>query len=221
MKKYFPVLLIVFGLLLLSCPSSLAAGETAWTIKWNSNGSLDEKINISGHNVVVVDKEWNSSRSGQELVLTRHIKNWQEYSKLNDRLPLEIKEKNFLLLKSSSLTMQEETLPGCLYEQFSNLADARLSIEVSGIIRDTTADRSINSTATWNLGNSTALPLINLQAIVFDGVILGISFFVLCFTIIFIIYLNHIRKVNQLITQEYSLEKAAEDFALEENKEDE
>ena len=91
MKKYFPFVFIVLGFLFVNCPFLLGAGATTWTIKWNSNGSLDEKVNISGHNVAVIDdKEWNSSRSGQDLVLSRHIKNWQEYSRFNDRLPLEI-----------------------------------------------------------------------------------------------------------------------------------
>lgn len=209
MKKYFPFVFLALGLLVICCYPLSAADPATWNIKWNSDASIDETVIISEPNVVIEDKDWQTSHSGQSLVLSRHVDNWQEYSKLGDRLPLELTQKDFWLLKFSSLTMKEAT-PGSLFEQFNQFRGARLSIEVPGIIRDSSADEKVDSTATWNL--STASP-VTLNAVAFDGVILGISLFALGFLIIFIIFASRIRRVNQLIAQEYSLERAAEEFA--------
>lgn len=210
MKKYFPAVLLVLGLLIASCSPVQATGETTWNIKWNTNNSLDETVTVQGHNVVIQDNEWKTSRSDQGLILTRHINDWQEYSKLGDGLPLQLTQKDFLLIKLSSLNMKEQVSPGSLYEQFTDFDGARLSIEVPGIIRESSAQEKVESTAIWTLSTAGA---ITLNAIVFDGVLLGIAFFALCSIIIFIIFLNRIRRVNQLIVQEYSLERAAEEFA--------
>lgn len=210
MKKYFPVVLLVLGFLIVGYSPAQATGQAAWNIKWNSNGSLDETVTIRNHNIIIQDNEWQTSRSDQGLILTRHINNWQEYSKLGDGLPLELSQKDFWLIKSSTLTMKEQARPGSLYEQLTDFGGARLSIEVPGIIRESTAQEKIDSTAVWTLGTADA---VTLNAVVFDGIVLGIAFFALCAIIILIIFLSRIRRVNRLIAQEYSLERAAEEFA--------
>lgn len=220
MKKYFPVVILVLGLLLISYSSLQAGDEASWTIKWNSNGSLDEKVIITNHNVVINDQEWETSRSGNQIILSRHIKDWQAYSQLSNNVPLNVVEKDYLLLKFSSLTAKQEATPGGLFEEFSQFTDSSLSIEVPGVIRNSSAQLNQNSIAVWNLADPQASP-VELDAIVFDGIFLGISFFVLCFIIIFIIYLNRIKRVNRLIAEEYSLERAALEFAQGENDKEE
>ncbi|MFA7149302.1 MAG: hypothetical protein WC109_10855 [Syntrophomonadaceae bacterium] len=217
MKKYFPVVILVLGLLFISSSSLLAGDEATWNIKWNSNGSLDEKVIITDGNVVINDQEWETSRSGNQIILSRHIKDWQAYSQLSNNLPLTIVEKDYLLLKFTSLTVKQEAAPGSLFEQFPQLTDPRLSIEVPGVIRNSTAEPSENSIAVWNLAAPQSSP-VKLDAVIFDGIFLGISFFVFCFIIIFIIYLNRIRKVHRLIAEEYSLERAALEFSQGENE---
>lgn len=216
MKKHFPIIFLVLGLLLFS-RSPLQAGDKAtWTIKWNGNGSLDEEVIISNQNVVINDQQWETSHSGNQMVLSRHIKDWQAYSQLSDSLPLEVAQRDFLILKIASLTVKQEANPGNLFEQLSRHSDASLNIEVSGFIRNSNAEFKQDTIAVWNLATSRSSPL-KLDVVIFDGIILCISIFIFCFIIIFIIYLNRIRRVNRLITEEYSLERAALEFAQGEN----
>ncbi len=220
MKKYFPVVILVVGLLLLSCSSLQAGDEASWTIKWNNNGSLDEKVIIPGHNVVVNDQEWETSHSGNQTILSRHVKDWRAYGQLGDSLPLTVVQKDYVLLKFASLTVKQEATPGSLFEQFIGLANARLSIEVPGAIRNSNAQASQDSLAIWNLASLESSP-VKLDAVIFDGIFLGITFFAFCFIIIFIIYLNRIRRVHRLIAEEYSLERAVLEFTQGENDKEE
>ncbi len=210
MKKYFPAVFLVLGLLMVICFPAAASDQAAWNIKWNSNGSLDETVTIRDQNIVIPDNQWKTSRFDQGLILTRHINNWQEYSRRGDGLPFELSQKDFWLIKSSTLTMKEQVRPGSLYEQLADEGGTRLSIEVPGIIRATSAQEKIDSTAVWNLSTG---GVITLEAVIFDGIVLGIALFALGAITIFIIFLHRLRRVNQLIAQEYSLEKAAEEFA--------
>jgi len=70
MKKFLPVVILVLGMLLISCSSLQASDEASWTIKWNSNGSLDEKVVIPGHNVVLNEQEWETSHSGSNYSIS-------------------------------------------------------------------------------------------------------------------------------------------------------
>ena len=220
MKKYFPVVILVVGLLLLSCSSLQAGDEASWTIKWNNNGSLDEKVVIPGNNVVVIGQEWETSHSGNQTILSRHVKDWRAYGQLGDSLPLTVVQKDYVLLKFASLTVKQEATPGSLFEQFIGLSNARLSIEVPGAIRNSNAQASQDSLATWNLASLESSP-VKLDAVIFDGIFLGITFFAFCFIIIFIIYLNRIRRVHRLIAEEYSLERAVLEFTQGENDKEE
>ena len=220
MKKLFPVVILVVGLLLISCSSLQAGDEASWTIKWNSNGSLEEKVIITNHNVVANDQEWETSRSGNQVILSRHINDWRAYGQLGDNLPITVVQKDFLLMKFASLTVKQVATPGSLFEQFISLTDARLSIEVPGAIRNSNAKVSQNSVVVWNLDDLQSSP-VKLDAVIFDGIFLGISLFVFCFIIIFIIYLNRIRRVHRLIAEEYSLERAALEFSQGENENNE
>jgi hypothetical protein len=217
MKKYLPVVILVLGLLLINCFSLQANDEASWTIKWNSNGSLDEKVIIASPNVVINEQEWETSRSGNQVILSRHVNDWRAYSQLSDSLPITVVQKDFLLMKFASLTVKQEATPGSLFEQFISLTDARLSIEVPGAIRNSNAEVSQNSIAIWNSANLQSLP-VKLDAVIFDGIYLGITFFVFCFVVIFIIYLNRIRRVHRLIAEEYSLERAALELTQGENE---
>ncbi len=217
MKKYLPVVILVLGLLLISCSSLQANNEASWTIKWNSNGSLDEKVIIANHNVVINEQEWETSHTGNQTILSRHVRDWRAYGELSDSLPLTVVQKDFVLMKFASLTVKQEATPGSLFDQFMGLTDASLSIEIPGAIRNSNAEVSQNSMAIWNLASLQSSP-VKLDAVIFDGLFLGITFFAFCFIIIFIIYLNRIRRVHRLIAEEYSLERAALEFTQGENE---
>jgi len=209
MKKCFPVLLLVIGFLFVTCNSVQAEPQATWHIEWNRDNSLNETVIIQGHNVVIEDSEWNISRSGQKLTLTRSSKDWHEYSKFNDRVPFRVKEKNFLLVKFSNLTV-DKAINSSLYEQFKNLEGARLSIDVPGIIQETSAPLRDESSVNWTLDDN---QVVSLAIIAFDGVITGIVFFILGFILVFLVYLRRVKKVDQLIAEKYSLQRAAEEFA--------
>lgn len=216
-KKHFPVVMLVLGLILMGCSILPASNETSWNIKWNSNGSLDEKVIITNHRVVINDQQWETSYVGNQIILSRHIKNWQAYGQIGDSLPFTVIEKNYLLIKFVNLTLKPEATSGSLFEQFAGFKGASLNIEVPGIIHNSTAESSQNSIAVWNLASLYSSP-IKLDVVVFDGILLSVFIFATCFIIIFIIYLNRIRKVNRLIVEEYSLERAAQEFIQTKNQ---
>lgn len=211
MKKYFPLLLFFFLLLF---PSHCLAGQLEWQLTWEEDNKIQEKLSIFGQDISVDEGEWNYSRTEEKTVLSREVENWQTYNNLSDRLPFIASEKDYILFKIISLKVDNKTaLPTSVYAQVAKLYGAELKITVPGIISADSAKEVNELTATWKFAQMENIVDENLllKATVFDGFCLGVFLFVFGFSIIALVFLVHIRRVNRLIEEEYSIDRVREE----------
>ncbi|MGI5912494.1 MAG: hypothetical protein ACOX6E_07950 [Syntrophomonadaceae bacterium] len=210
MKKYFPVAITVLFLLLVSCSLLYAGNLAAWNIKWNYDSSLDETVAIQGYKVTIDAKGWDTLHSDQKTILTRHVTDWNEYSKLPDQLPLEVRQHNFWLIKLSNITMVNKLNTGSLLEQLKDSgANFDIKIEVPGIVVNSNADKEGYFSAAWNYDSGKVMKLTTLE---FNWLALLLVLFLLSALIVFLIFLRRIKSMEQFIAYEYSLEKAVEEL---------
>lgn len=195
--------------LLLGSPGYVSASEVKWQIEWLDNGTLQEQVSISGADIVPADPTWVQSREGTQLILQRAIPNWSAYQAIQDRLPLQVTEKNHILYRQTYIGVSAEHPEG-LFSQISGADRFDLSVKVPGFIVATSADQKTEFLAQWSLPNSSALLTKTelLNVITMDGFLLGMGVFLLGLLIIGIMYFRRLRKANRIITEEYGVPKS-------------
>lgn len=208
-KQVCFTLLLLSLLLLITVP---AAGQTVdWNLTWQDDGSIVETVSLEKINLVLDTGEWQSSTDNNgHLIFTRQIAGWEQYHKLTDRLPLSIQSRNYLVMQRAVINSDDFVPdPQGLYHQIAAVPDAQLSIKMPGIIHDHSADTIVDSQeAVWKLGRLDHITTedLLLRATVFDGLLVGVLLVGGAVIVIGLLFLRSIRRVNQLIEEEYSLE---------------
>ncbi|HOB12310.1 MAG TPA: hypothetical protein PLM20_07740 [Syntrophomonadaceae bacterium] len=210
MRKQICFTLLLVSLLLVY--TSPALGQRVdWNLTWQDDGSIVETVSLEKINLLPDTGEWQSSTDPNgRLILTRQIAGWEEYRKLSDRLPLSIQSRNFLVLQTAVINSEDfAAAPGGLYQQIAAVPDAQLSIKIPGIIRDHSADLIVDSQeAVWKLSRLDHLTTedLLLKATVFDGLLIAVLLVGGAVIVIGMWFLRGIRRANQLIEEEYSLD---------------
>ena len=210
MRKQICFTLLLVSLLLVY--TSPALGQRVdWNLTWQDDGSIVETVSLEKINLLPDTGEWQSSTDPNgRLILTRQIAGWEEYSKLSDSLPLSIQSRNFLVLQTAVINSEDfAAAPGGLYQQIAAVPDAQLSIKIPGIIRDHSADLIVDSQeAVWKLSRLDHLTTedLLLKATVFDGLLIAVLLVGGAVIVIGMWFLRGIRRANQLIEEEYSLD---------------
>jgi len=194
--------------LLVFSSNAVLAGEAQWQINWQEDGSLQEKVTVYGQVMPDSYNDWQKDISGEPVIFTRTIKNWDEYNNLQDKLPLQIEEKDYVFIKSSKLTAVQQITAGTLYANLSGLDSMNLVIDVPGMITDSSVKPSDKHTVSWSIDNpgQTFNKDFSLKTITLDGFMLGISILTLGVIGLFIFFLGRMRSVNRLIDETYSLD---------------
>lgn len=210
MHKYLnlTIALIIF-VSVISVPRSAMGAEAEWKIQWGDNQQLLETVTISGTDIQVDDHTWKTTQTNGRLILSREVQGWDSYTKLNDRLPLQVNSRNFLILKMFDLKIAPyESNPKNLYANLSGLDNINIIMEVSGIIRESSADEVIDSKATWKFQpNDDLLPEgPMLKIITFNGFLIAVLLVLIALMVIGMVYVRGVRRVNALLEEEYSIE---------------
>lgn len=98
MKKYFPLVMAVFLFTLLFTTPVLAA-NTQWQLQLKDDNQIVERISFAGQAGLEGGLEWKQSEKNGVLVLEREVNNWQDYNRLAEKLPIEAKVKNYIVLQ--------------------------------------------------------------------------------------------------------------------------
>lgn len=207
MRKHLPE--IILGLLFLVFLTPVArAGEAEWQIRWQEDGSLQETVSVSGQLVENADSTWQKTSPGDRQVFSRTIKNWQEYNNLKDKLPVKANQSNYIVCTITEIKPDPQAAEGTLYADLSGKQPMNLQIEVPGMIRDSSADQTVQNSAIWQIEKpGTAFsPAFTLKAITLDGWMLGISILTLGVIIMFIFFVGRMRRVDRIIAETYSLD---------------
>lgn len=206
MRKHIPIVILSFFLLLLS--SQVALGSQAeWQINWQEDGTLLEKVTVMGMPMENTEPGWQKSSNGDQISFTRTIKNWDEYNRLQDKLPLQVEETNYVFCKTSRLTASNQSPAGTLYAGLSGIDRMNLKISVPGMIISSSAEPS-HKTVIWTIGNPGQRfnKDFSLKGISVDGFMLGITILILGIIGLFIFFIGRMRSVNRLIDETYSLD---------------
>ncbi|HWP98255.1 MAG TPA: hypothetical protein VN426_15525 [Syntrophomonadaceae bacterium] len=216
---------MLVALIILSLPS-LAQADAEWKIKLNGDRSVKEIVTLDKAGLQSEYPTWKASQAGDKLVLTRSVSNAQTFNQETDRLPLELKVKDYGLWQNIEVHSLSTPVSAGVAAAFMNQVQGmRLIIQTSGPIGENSADSLADgSTATWQLKSPSSIynEGILMKATVVDGFMMGIALFLLAFIIIAILFIRKINKTHKLIEEEYSLENlqpnAPDD--QEENEED-
>jgi len=221
MRKNFPILLLMVAVILLAVTGPLAAAEVpSWQLTLRDDGTIAERVTLPAGISCKTD-EWNVISGNEGLAAERTVKDWSAYMKLNDRLPLQIDKKNYILWQDVEIKNNMAAEPEGVAEAVLGIDASKIQFRIPGIMNanagtQTAEDQVEVTVADMNgLANGTAL----LQVTTFNGLMLGIVLFVLGFLVVVIVFMNRIRKVNKLIDDEYSLERAVQQLEEEENGE--
>lgn len=225
MRKNSPILLLMVAAVLFIAGGPLYAAEVpSWQITLHDNGTIAERVTVPAVSTGYQAPEWKVLSEGNQLVAERTTKNWAAYMKLNDRLPLQIHQKNYFLWQNINIKKNSEVKPvaGMAALVFNN-DKSNIVFQVPGFIGATignqvTEDKAeLNVPAVNQLRNGQSL----LQVTTLNGLMIGIVLFVVGFLVVMIVFANRLRKVNRMIEEEYSLEKAALQLEMEDQEETE
>ncbi len=208
MRKHLPAILLSLCILVLSTGVAMGS-EAEWQIKWQEDGSLQEKVVLSAAQPIQnLDASWQSSSSGGQQIYSRTVKDWAEYMHLKDRLPIELQEKSFIVCKATDIKASSQVLEGSLYSSLKDTQAMELKIDVPGIIQANSADELVDHTAIWQIQKPGTVfnEDFALKAIVFDGWMLGISILSLGIIVMFLFFISRMRRVDRIIAETYSLD---------------
>ncbi|PKM75872.1 MAG: hypothetical protein CVU90_15390 [Firmicutes bacterium HGW-Firmicutes-15] len=205
MSKHFRSCIILTLVFLVILPQVAAASDVEWQILWQENGILQEEVKITGGDIVPRDQDWNIRREGNQYILYREVKNWSSYQELQDRLPIKIRERNYIVFKQTEIDIIDDT--GGLFVQLNSLTGFHLTMVVPGIITGNYGDRISESSSNWFFSSSAELLKETriLKFITVDGLLMGIGIFFLGLLAIVIQFIRRLKKVGRIIEEEYSL----------------
>lgn len=194
MYKYFPLVVaaVLFSLLF---PMPVSASQVEWQITWHDDNTLSEAIIIDEASNLTNPVSWQTSRVDGKTVMNRKISDWEAYNRLEDKLPIIVESKDFLVFSLTLMNIDEDyssQKQGTFY-QLTGFNEGTITIKCPSFIIKSSANSVDNLTATWNLKqfeHSTNL----LQVLVFNGLWLGISLFVLGFLAVFWMYYRNLKK---------------------------
>lgn len=198
---------MLFFIIFITIPPA-AAKTTTWELNWNDNNNLEEKVVIPTGSVALEPEDWQCASIDEGTVFKRSVKDWESYNQLNDKLPVEVTVRDFLLFKviyfdPQEFTPEPDTVAGLVGDEAVDL-----SISIPGLIRAGSADKVKQVTAVWHLKNLNELSGRGkmLRVDTFDGFLLGLAIIILGILIIGLVFMSRIRKTHKLIEAEYSLE---------------
>lgn len=221
MKKNFPFILVTVIILLLLQALPAMAAQVQWQLIWRDNNTLGETVTINQKDFRVDDPSWRLVEKGDQMVYERNIDNWQAYQQLNDRLPLAAKTENYVLWRTTGFQASKLDSPAAgMYAQVSEMGDANIIMRVPGIIASSSGRQLNEDQVEFSLASlerqtdsKDILQVVNL-----DGLLIGLILFILGFLVIMVVFVTRIRKVNRLIAEEYSMERAQQIVEMEDKE---
>ncbi|HRW12984.1 MAG TPA: hypothetical protein P5549_07650 [Syntrophomonas sp.] len=218
MRKHIPIVFLSLFLCLLLCPVALAAVD--WQIDWQENGAVQEKVLVSGQELVHTETQWQKSSSDNQVTYSRSVENWQTYNNLADKIPVQAKVKDLFCCKIITLTALPEIQPNTLYAALKQNDVMRLQMNVPGFILDSSGTFGDNNIVGWEIDQPGQVfeQDFFFRAIMIDGLGLGIVILSFGVIVLAIFFAVRMRKVNRLIDETYSLDNVVIDDEEEEQQ---
>lgn len=195
---------LVFFFLVFPASAWGAGGDVEWQIMLKDNKAVAERLFIKNpwpelENLYRIKIDV----SKNELLIERETKDFEAYKLIDTSFPLDVKVKNRILWDNYIIKSDYENNQ-YIDELLAKSDKIMLSLQIPGIIRDSSADKTEGNTLTWII-SSEKKPDIFASVAVIDGfnlalVILGIGILLALFY-----FISSILKVNRIIEEEYSI----------------
>jgi hypothetical protein len=228
LSRYYMVIFLI--LFLFTFNSTALAGEYQWEIVVDQYGEITERVSLQDVNMTLNTEGWKQLDDNGENVLERSHKDWAEYDKTGNGLPLSVKSKNYVVFTLLTLTYDSNKKSEAeLFNQLTSSVNGSIKYQSTGIIQESSANHVNNLSkdpqAVWNVkaGQATFFqesPFF-LKVTFVNGVMISIIILFFGFLGITIWYLIYVRRVNKIIEEEYSIdniERLLEEEISEENK---
>lgn len=210
-KRTAGVMVLLWAAIIL-CPLYGQAGNNnavQWEIKAYDDHTIKETVTINNNETNINTFAWEKNVNGDKTILTRTVDDWAAYNTLTDKLPVKAQTKNFFLWHKTTLLVTADEAPaGSIFSQLKGMQGIRIVISMPGYISASSGNRVNEMSTVWEMDSMEALPEgeVMLQAVTFEGFLIGITGFLLGLIIIGIVYMRRMKKVEQLMEAEYSLE---------------
>lgn len=192
--------------------------EVIWEIVTYDNHTIKETVKLNNVDINFNSFEWEKTVDGEITTLTRTVDDWQSYNELTDKLPIKAEGRNFFLWqKTALLVTADQTTSGSVFAQTKDKQGIYLTISVPGFITGTSGEKLSEMSAAWNIGQMDQLAeeQVILEAVTFEGFLIGVTGFLLGLIIIGIVFIRRMKKVEQMMEAEYSLENISLEEELE------
>lgn len=192
--------------------------EVVWEIVTYDNHTIKETVKFNNVDINFNSFEWEKAVDGEVTTLVRTVDNWQSYNELTDKLPIKAKVKNYFLWHKTALVVTaDQTTDGIVFAQTKDRPGVYLTISVPGFITAASGEKLNEMSAAWNMQQMKQLSegQIILEAVTLEGFLIGVTGFLLGLIIIGIVFIRRMKKVEQIMEAEYSLEN----ISLEEEQE--
>jgi hypothetical protein len=205
MRKYFYPIIFLALVFLISFPKLVSASDIDWKLQWQDNGIIHEEVRMLNQEIKLGDSSWQRSQEGDYYIFQRDTENWSKYQDLPDKLPLQANQSNYFVFKKTEIKFNGQNNE--IFKQLVRSNTFVLTISVPGIIIGSSADQVKESVATWELSKNIELfqQKSLIKYITVDGLILGIEILLLGLLIIIIKFIRHLKKVEKIIEEEYSI----------------
>ncbi len=180
-----------------------------WEIKAYDDHTIQETVTINKNETIMGTSAWEKTVNGDTTILTRTVDDWAAYNTLTDKLPIKVQTRNFFLWhKTSLLATADEAPAGSVFSQLKGMQGISIVISMPGYISASSGNRISEMSTAWEMDRIEALTEgeVMLQAVTFEGLLIGITGFLLGLIIIGIVYMRRMKKIEQLMEAEYSLE---------------
>jgi len=219
MKNLFGPSIIFALILMIILPGVATASDASWQLHWRDDGSLQEEVRISDHDIVPEDTNWQRNREGDQYIFQREVKNWSIYQELKDRLPVEVQQNNYIIFKQAEIKTSGLQVGG-LFGELSPTDNLHLTLIVPGIITGSSANLVEESRASWvfiggeQLVQQTGL----IKFVTVDGLLLGIGILFLGLLGVVVHFVIRLKRVNRIIEEEYGGAKPSPSIAPKTNR---
>ncbi|HZK42985.1 MAG TPA: hypothetical protein VFC73_01710 [Syntrophomonadaceae bacterium] len=194
---------------------------TEWQIIWDEDSTIVENVQTSNEDLAANLCNWGFVAGNSKGTFSRHTADWNMYNSLEGKFPITVTTKNRGLFAVSVIGTDNNLATDIT----KDLAEPiNLQITVPGFYIKNTGERISGTTSQWKLMpgwtesyNKDYLT----KCIVFDGLILGLSTFLLGIFVIILLFFRATSRVDNIIEEEYSIENyLAEQAEINENKKD-
>lgn len=180
--------------------------DTTWQIKCNEDSTIVETVITDNRELSDILTSNDFAPGPEEGYYSRKLEDWQTFNKLDRKFPIMADTKNFLIFSLTTIYIDNNSDTNILRDWDEPI---KFRYSAWGFNIKNTGQKVADSTTEWILtpGRADSFPQPYLtKTIFFNGFILAVFITLVGLICIGMFFLKTIKRVNNLIEEEYSIE---------------